>query len=213
MPYVVGLTGGIGSGKSAAALEFGRLGATIVDTDVISRDLTGRGGGAISAVRALLGADCIGADGAMNRAKVRERVFRDPALRRELEAILHPMIRAESSRRIAAAGGPYVVHVIPLLLESRDYRERVQRVLVVDCPEDVQIARVRERSGLSEAEVRDIMATQAARAARLAAADDVIDNSGSLDALRDQVGRLHERYLVLARGDSANRPQGAAGTD
>jgi dephospho-CoA kinase len=197
--FVVGLTGGIGSGKSAAADEFARLGATVVDTDAIAHELTRAGGAAIPAVRREFGDDAIGADGAMDRAKVRARVFADPAAKKRLEAILHPMIRAESERRIGAATGPYVVHVVPLLVESRDYRERVQRVLVVDCQEDIQIARVQARSKLAADEVRAIIASQVPRAARLAAADDVIDNSGTIAALRKQVAALHERYLALAR--------------
>lgn len=199
MAFVVGLTGGIGSGKSAAADEFARLGATIVDTDAIAHELTRAGGAAIAAVRREFGDAAIAPDGAMDRDKVRARVFADPAAKKRLEAILHPMIRAESERRIAAASGPYVVHVVPLLVESRDYRKRVQRVLVVDCPEDVQIARVQARSKLGAEQVRAIIASQAPRAARLAAADDVIDNSGAVAALRKQVAELHARYLALAR--------------
>jgi dephospho-CoA kinase len=129
---------------------------------------------------------------------MRERVFSDPAARKALEGLLHPMIREESKRRIAAAAGPYVVHVVPLLVESPDYRSRVDRVLVVDVAEDTQVARVRARSGLSEEQVRAIIRSQAARAARLAAADDVLDNSGPRDALRKQVAALHQKYLQLA---------------
>jgi dephospho-CoA kinase len=195
MKLVVGLTGGIGSGKSAAADEFARLGATVVDTDAIAHELTQAGGPAIPEVERIFGKQAIGASGAMDRDRMRERVFADPAAKRALEALLHPMIREQSHHRIAAAQGPYVIHVVPLLVESPDYRKRVDRVLVVDCPEDVQLARVRARSALPEAQVRAIMASQATRAERLAAADDVIDNSGSLDALRKQVGALHRRYL------------------
>jgi dephospho-CoA kinase len=200
MAYVIGLTGGIGSGKSAAADQFALLGAAMVDTDAIAHELTGPDGAAIPEVRRQFGAGCIAADGAMDRKKVRELVFADPAARQRLEALLHPMIRAESQRRIAAAGGtaPYVVHVVPLLVESADYRARVQRVLVIDCAEDVQIERVMARSGLGQDEVRRIIAAQAPRAARLAAADDVIDNSGPLAALRPQVLALHGRYMALA---------------
>jgi dephospho-CoA kinase len=198
MPYVIGLTGGIGSGKSAAAEEFARLGATVVDADAIAHELTGPGGAAIPALRRLFGDDCIDASGAMDRAQVRALAFSDPDAKRRLEALLHPMIRHESQRRIAAATGPYVVHVVPLLVESGEYRSRVQRVLVIDCSERDQIERVRRRSGLSEDEVRRIVAAQAPRAVRLAAADDVIDNSASLDELREAVRRLHERYLALA---------------
>ena len=199
MTLVVGLTGGIGSGKSAAAEEFARLGAAVVDTDVIAHELTGSDGLAIPGIKKLFGEEAIGPDGAMDRKKMRERVFAEPAAKRKLEALLHPLIREESARRIAAARAPYVVHVVPLLIESPDYRRRVDRVLVVDAPEDTQVKRVRSRSGLSEDEVRAIMRTQVARAERLAAADDVLDNGGSRDALRTQVAALHEKYLQFAR--------------
>ena len=199
MAFVVGLTGGIGSGKSAAADEFAKLGAAVVDTDAIARELTRAGGAAIGGVRRVLGDEFIDAAGAMDRAKVRARVFSDSAARARLEDLLHPMIRAESARRIAAATAPYVVHVVPLLVESPDYRQRVQRVLVVDCPPAVQKARVSQRSGLAADEIDRIIAAQLPRATRLAAADDVIDNSGSLDALHKQVRTLHQRYLELAR--------------
>src|SRR5688572_2154996 len=201
--FVVGLTGGIGSGKSAAADEFARLGATVVDTDVIARELTERGGPAVPHIERLFGPEFIARSGAMDRARMRDHVFADPAAKRALESLLHPLIREESARRIAAAerekSGPYVVHVVPLLIESPDYRRRVDRVLVVDAPEDAQLARVHARSGLSADEVRAIMRTQASRAERLAAADDVIDNSGAREALRKQVGALHQKYLQFAR--------------
>ncbi len=201
MSFVVGLTGGIGSGKSAAADEFARLGATVVDSDVIAHELTQAGGAAIPEVERLFGSRVIGPSGAMDRAMVRARVFADPAAKKALEALLHPMIRDESRRRIAAAKGPYVVHVVPLLIESHDYRTRVDRVLVVDCPEELQIERVRARSRLPEPEVRAILASQATRAERLAAADDVIDNSGTVDALRRQVAALHEKYLQYSKAE------------
>ena len=203
-PYVVGLTGGIGSGKSAAADEFARLGATVVDTDVIARAVTAARGAAIPALRELLGPEYFDASGAMDRAKVRERVFGDPTAKKDLEAVLHPMIRAESERQIAAATGPYVIYVVPLLVESGNYRLRVQRVAVIDCPEEAQIERVRQRSHLSESEVRRIIATQVPRAGRRAAADDLIDNGGTLDALHKQVRGLHRSYLDFARAASAN---------
>lgn len=198
MPFVVGLTGGIGSGKSAAADEFGRLGAAVVDTDAIAHELTGPGGQAMADIRRMFGSEFISESNALNRERMRALVFRDPAQKKRLEALLHPMIRAESARRIAAASAPYVVHVVPLLVESADFRGRYRRVLVVDCPEALQIARVRQRSGLSEEEVRRIIASQIQRESRLAAADDVIDNSGSIAALQQQVRQLHEKYLALA---------------
>lgn len=199
MTFVVGLTGGIGSGKSAAAQEFARLGATVVDTDAIAHELTRAGGAAVAAVRRLFGEDYVDADGAMDRARMRALVFADPAAKQKLEQLLHPLIRTESERRIAAAPGPYVVHVVPLLVESPDYRRRVSRVLVVDCAPEAQIERVRRRSGLAEDEVRRIIGAQAERQARLAAADDVIDNSGTLDALHKQVRALHSKYVEQAR--------------
>jgi len=198
MRLVVGLTGGIGSGKSAAADAFGKLGATVVDTDAIAHELTGPGGAAIADVRRLFGDALIDAAGAMDRKRMRELVFADAGKKQRLEALLHPMIRAESERHIAAAPGPYVVHVVPLLVESPGFRERYPRVLVVDCPEALQVARVRQRSGLAKAEIRRIIASQIQRESRLAAADDVIDNSGSIAAMQQQVRQLHERYLALA---------------
>jgi len=198
MAFVVGLTGGIGSGKSSAADEFARLGATVVDTDLIAHELTGRNGLAVPEIKKLFGEKAIGPDGAMDRQKMREHVFSDPAAKKKLEALLHPMIRAESERRIAAAAGPYVIHVVPLLVESGNPRRGVDRVLVVDAPAQAQLARVRVRSALRADEVSAIIAAQAGRAERLAAADDVIDNGGTLDALRKQVAALHRKYLQFA---------------
>jgi dephospho-CoA kinase len=199
----VGLTGGIGSGKSAAADLFGELGATVVDTDAIAHELTASHGAAIPALRKLFGAEAIGPDGALDRKRMRDHVFADPEAKRKLERLLHPMIREESQRRIAAAerekAGPYVVLVVPLLIESPDYRSRVDRVLVIDAPEETQVARVRSRSNLSEDEVRSIMRGQVSRAERLAAADDVINNAGPRDALRKQVAALHQKYLQSAK--------------
>jgi len=193
----VGLTGGIGSGKSAAAEEFARLGASVVDTDAIAHQLTGAGGRALPEIERVFGPQFI-RDGKMDRQRMRERVFSDPAAKKTLEGLLHPMIREESARRIAAAPGPYVIHVVPLLVESPDYRRRVDRVLVVDAPEETRLARVRERSRLSEDEVRAIIRSQASREALLAAADDVIDNGGERDALGKQVAALHQKYLQFA---------------
>jgi dephospho-CoA kinase len=197
--YVVGLTGGIGSGKSAAAALFAERGITVVDTDAIAHSLTAPGGGAMAAIRAEFGAAVAGADGALDRAAMRAIVFADPGARKRLEAILHPMIRAESERLLAADGvrAPYAILMVPLLVESGDYRKRVDRVAVVDCAEATQIARVMSRNGLARAEVERILAAQASRAERLAAADDVIDNGGELAALAPQVELLHGKYLAL----------------
>ncbi|HET9351348.1 MAG TPA: dephospho-CoA kinase [Burkholderiales bacterium] len=198
MPLVVGLTGGIGSGKSAAADAFEKLGATVVDTDAIAHELTGSGGAAVAEVARQFGKAFVDASGAMDRMRMRDLVFSDAEEKQRLEALLHPMIRAESERRIAAAKGPYVIYVVPLLVESTGYRDRVARVLVVDCPEALQISRVRQRSMLPEAQVKRIIDSQIKRERRLAAADDVIDNSSDLAALHKQVGALHEKYLALA---------------
>ena len=191
---LVGLTGGIGSGKSTVAAQFAARGAPVVATDEIANQLTAPGGAAIAAIRAEFGDAVIRADGALDRDAMRERAFGDPSVRRRLEAILHPMIRAESQRRLAAAQGPYAMLVVPLLVESGDRAGGVDRVLVIDCPVDVQIERVMRRSGLTRARVESILAAQATRAQRLAAADDVIDNSGEPAALSAQVDALHRRY-------------------
>ena len=198
MPYTVGLTGGIGSGKSAAAQMFHELGVTVVDTDAIAHALTASDGAAIAPIRAAFGPDYIGPEGALDRARMRELVFVDPAKKRELESILHPLIRARSEQLATATRSAYVILMVPLLVESRDFRMRYQRILVVDCPEEMQIARVMVRNGLSADQVRAIMASQVLRSARVAAADDVIDNSLDLAELRRQVELLHAQYLRLA---------------
>lgn len=197
-PYTVGLTGGIGSGKSAVAELFAKLGVHVIDTDEIAHELTRSGGKAIAPIRAEFGAEMIAADGSLDRARMRRLVFGDARARKRLEAILHPLIRAESARRGEHARSPYTILVIPLLVESGVDRSRTARVLVVDCPEHQQIERVMRRSGLPEAEVRAILASQATREQRLAAADDVIDNSGAPEALERQVTHLNDKYLTLA---------------
>ncbi|MDX5363786.1 MAG: dephospho-CoA kinase [Pseudazoarcus pumilus] len=197
-PFIVGLTGGIGSGKSAAADRFAALGAEVVDTDAIAHELTARGGAAIDAIRESFGAAVIDASGALDRAAMRALVFADAQARKRLEAILHPLIRAESRRRCSIATTPYVVLAVPLLIESGHWQQRCDRVCVIDCPEDEQVRRVVARSGLTEAQVRAIMASQASRASRLAAADDIVDNSADLAALHRRIDALHERYLAAA---------------
>ena len=197
-PYIVGLTGGIGSGKSAATDRFVALGASVVDTDRIAHELTAPGGGALEAIRTDFGDAMIAPDGSLDRTAMRALAFREPDARRRLEAILHPMIRAESARQCVAARGPYVILAVPLLVESGGYRERCNRICVVDCPEALQLERVRARNGLADEQIRAIMAAQASRAQRLAAADDVIDNTGTLASLHAQVERLHTAYLVAA---------------
>ena len=199
MTFVVSLTGGIGSGKSAVAALFARRGITVVDTDAIAHELTSPGGGAMEAILESFGSDFITPEGALDRARMRALVFRDPQSKRRLERILHPRIRAESAVRITAASSPYVILVVPLLLEAGVDRARYQRVMVVDCDEDVQIERVMRRSHLPDDEVRRIMASQVGRQERREAADDVVDNSEGLDDLEPQVEALHRRYLALAR--------------
>jgi dephospho-CoA kinase len=196
--FCVGLTGGIGCGKSKAADMFAELGAALVDTDSISHELTAPGGRAMPAIETVFGADFVRDDGALNRAHMRVLVFSDPDAKRKLEGILHPLIRAESHGRIAASSAPYVILVVPLLLETGAYRELVNRVLVVDCDESQQIARVTVRSGLAEDEVRRIMGAQLERAERLKRADDVLSNDGDIESLRKQVEALHERYVRAA---------------
>ncbi len=198
MTFIVGLTGGIGSGKSAAATLFEEFGAAVVDTDAIAHELTAPDGAAIGPIRSAFGDEVVAPNGALDRAAMRRKVFSDVQAKGRLEAILHPMIRAEADRRSAASRAPYVVLVVPLLVESGGYRSRVQRIAVVDCPEAVQVARVMSRSGLSAGEARAIMAAQVGREARLAVADDVIDNGGELAALRPQIEALHRRYLEMA---------------
>ena len=196
--FCVGLTGGIGCGKTAVSDRFAALGASIIDTDVIAHALTAPHGAAMDAVLEAFGPAFITADGALDRVRMRELVFSDPAAKARLEAILHPRIRAATAAAAAIASGTYLIYVVPLLVESGGWRERVDRVLVIDCPEQVQIARVMRRNALSEAQVRAIMATQASRAERLAAADDVIVNDGGLDALDRQIALLHAQYLAFS---------------
>jgi dephospho-CoA kinase len=196
---LVGLTGGIGSGKSTVADRFADLGVPLVDTDVIAHELTAPGGAAIAAIRDAFGPEVIAADGRLDRAAMRERAFADPSARRQLEAILHPMIRAETMRGIAAAAQrPYVIVVVPLLVESGAWRSWLDRVLVVDCPVEVQIERVIRRSALPRAQVEAIIAAQASREQRLQAADDVVDNGGDPSLIESQVRALHARYMALA---------------
>ncbi|MFM9433257.1 dephospho-CoA kinase [Janthinobacterium sp. CG_23.3] len=196
--FSVGLTGGIGCGKSTVADLFAVRGASIVDTDLIAHSLTGAGGAAMPALLAEFGAAFADADGALERAKMRKLVFGDPRAKVRLEAILHPRIRAATMAAAAVAGGSYVIFAVPLLVESGGWRERVERVLAIDCPESLQIARVMARNGLQQEQVQAIMATQATRAQRLAAADDVIVNDAGLERLAPQVERLHRLYLAFA---------------
>lgn len=196
--FAVGLTGGIGSGKSTVAKQFAELGTPVVDTDVIARELTAPGGTALDSIRSAFGESVMRVDGTLDRAALRRRVFADATARRQLEAILHPRIRQAVEQTLATLRAPYALIVIPLLVETGGYQDMLNRVLVVDCPEDLQIARVMVRSGLTRDDVAAILAAQAGRAERLAAADDVIVNTATPAALRADVARLHQRYLALA---------------
>ncbi len=196
--YVVGLTGGIGSGKTAAAKRFAALGADVVDADVAAHAVSARGEAGHAAVVAAFGSDCLAADGELDRAWLRNRAFADAAFRARLEALLHPLIATHIDATIAGWRGPYGLLVVPLLFEKGGLASRVARVAVVDCPELMQVARVVARSGLTPEAVRAIMATQLSREARLARADDVIDNSEAPAALDPQVARLDRDYRARA---------------
>lgn len=195
----IGLTGGIGSGKTRVSDRLAQLGASVIDTDVIAHTLTRAGGGAIAPLRDAFG-DSVIVGGALDRAAMRARVFADPQARRLLESILHPLITQQAGEQAARAQGAYQVFVVPLLVESGRWRARVDRICVVDCDPDTQIARVQARSGLSEADVRAILAVQATREQRLAVAHDIIDNGAqSTEAsLHAQVDALHRRWLAQA---------------
>ncbi|KVQ13811.1 dephospho-CoA kinase [Burkholderia ubonensis] len=195
----VGLTGGIGSGKTTVADLFAARGASIVDTDLIAHRITAPGGLAMPAIEQAFGPDFVAADGSLDRAKMRALIFSDDAARRRLEAITHPLIRTETDREGREARGAYVMFVVPLLVESGSWKSRVDRVLVVDCDVETQIARVMRRNRFTREQVEAIIARQATRDARLAAADDVIVNDATTpDALAAQVDALHQRYLAGA---------------
>lgn len=198
MGLVVGLTGGIGSGKSTVGRAFERRGIVVIDADAISRALTAPGGAAMPALRAAFGDAIVDSRGALDRDRMRALAFGDPEAKRRLEGILHPMIRAENDRQLAAATSPYAILMIPLLVESGQARARCDRILVVDVPEAAQLARVAQRDGLPREQILAIMRAQATRAQRLAAADDVIENTGTEADLEPQVDRLHAEYLRLA---------------
>lgn len=205
--FTVGLTGGIGSGKSTVAELFAARGVSVIDTDQIAHRLTAPDGAAMPAIVAAFGPEFADAGGALDRTRMRQLVFADALAKARLEAILHPRIRAETEAATAAATGCYVMLAIPLLVESGTWRARVSRVLAVDCAESVQIARVMARNHLPEAQVRAIMAAQATRQARLDAADDVIVNDAGLDALAPQIERLHQLYLAFSDRTASNPAQ------
>lgn len=193
----IGLTGGIGSGKTTVANFFAQLGVSVIDTDVIAHNLTAPGGVAIAAIRHAFGDEFIDADGAMDRQKMRTYVFADPNAKQRLENILHPQIRQACEDAAQAAQGKYVIFVVPLLIESGTWLQRVKKTLVVDCDEETQIARVMQRNQFSREQVRSIMQTQASRELRLKYADDVINSQQELTQVKQQVELLHQKYLHL----------------
>lgn len=197
--FSLGLTGGIGSGKSTVARLFAEKGASVIDTDDIAHRLTAPGGLAMQAIRARFGPDFVDESGALNRVRMRELVFREPAARGELEGILHPLIRQAAFDEAARSEGSYVVFVIPLLTEQAIWQDMPDRVLLVDCPEALQVSRVMARSGMKKEQVKAVMAAQATRASRLAMADDVIVNDGGLERLAAEVARLDAKYRELAK--------------
>lgn len=196
--YRVGLTGGIASGKSTVARLFQDEGITLVDADRIAHEVVERGTPGLAQVVAAFGPQVLTDSGDLDRSRVRDLVFADVERRRQLEAIIHPLVRQEMARQVAAAQSPYTILDIPLLVESSD-RASVDRVLVVDLPGDVQRQRLAARDGLDDTVIDQILAAQASRYDRLAVADDVIDNSGPKESLAPQVLALHERYLLLAQ--------------
>ena len=200
-PLVIGLTGGIGSGKSTVAGIFQELGIPVIDADDIAHALVAPGQPALGEIIRAFGPASVDASGALDRKFLRKLVFSDPAQRRRLEAILHPRIRREIIGLITNIQAPYCIVVIPLLLET-DQQDLVDRVLVVDARTDSQIARVTTRNGLARHEITAVIAAQASRDSRLAAADEVINNEGTLDELAIQVRVLHEKYLIIARNRS-----------
>jgi len=201
-PLVIGLTGGIGSGKTAVANTFAAMGIPVTDTDALAHALTAPGAPGYQAVLDAFGGSFKRPDGSLDRGALRRRVFGDPGARARLESILHPLIRAAAQREIGEWNAPYGVLVVPLLLE-RAGATPVDRVLVVDCPEEEQVRRVVARSGLTPVEVRAIMAAQLPRADRLARADDVLDNAGAAEAIGPQVAALDRRYRELANPRAA----------
>jgi dephospho-CoA kinase len=198
----IGLTGGIASGKSTATQRFAELGVPVIDADLASRSVVAPGNPGLAQVVQRFGPEVLDARGHLDRPALRARIFNDPDSRRALDAILHPLIRSAMEREAAAAQGPYVVMAIPLLVESGNARARVDRVLVVDVDETLQIQRVQARDGTSPEQARAILASQVSRSARLAEADDVLLNSGSVADLRQAVDHLHEQYLQLAKSSA-----------
>lgn len=203
-PFRVGLTGGIASGKTTVANLFAALGVTIIDTDLLAREVVAPGSPLLARIAERFGAGILAADGSLDRRALREKVFANDAERRWLETLTHPAIRELTDARCAAAAGPYVIVAIPLLVETRG-QERFSRVLVVDCDPQLQLARLQARDGLTRAAAEKMLAAQASRAERLSAADDVIHNDGDIARLRDQVEQLHRAYVDAASMDDDRR--------
>jgi len=197
----IGLTGGIASGKSTVANLFAALGVPVVDTDLLSREVVSPGSPLLRQVTQHFGTQVQSEDGTLNRQELRKRVFEDPEQRKWLEALLHPAIRELTDARCEAATGPYVIVAIPLLVETGG-EARFDRVLVVDCEPELQLARLTARDGTTLEEARRVLAAQAPRAARLAVADDVIHNDGDIANLRDQVEKLHLQYVTAAKAQA-----------
>ncbi|MFZ8927828.1 MAG: dephospho-CoA kinase [Gammaproteobacteria bacterium] len=195
--FVVGLTGGIGSGKTTVANLFSRQGIEIIDADEISRTLVKTGSPALEAIIKHFGSSITDAEGNLDRKQLRELVFADNAEKEWLENLLHPLVRQEIQRQVAASSSQYVIIVVPLLLESENYSD-VDRILVIDVPEDVQLERIKKRDGSSETLARSMMDAQMKREGRLESADDVISNNSSMDSLEKQVKNLHHQYLQLS---------------
>ncbi|WP_431223744.1 dephospho-CoA kinase [Serratia sp. L9] len=197
MAYIVALTGGIGSGKSTVADAFARLGVSIVDADVIARQIVEPGTPALAAIAAHFGNEMLLADGSLNRPALRQRIFSTPEEKRWLNQLMHPLIHQETQRQLAKARSPYALWVVPLLVEN-NLQDRADRVLVVDVDSATQLARTMARDGISHQQALNILSAQATREQRLAIADDVIDNNGTAQGITPYVAALHRRYLELA---------------
>lgn len=198
----IGLTGGIGTGKSAACRIFAELGAPVIDADQISREVVAPGEPVLNAIAVLFGDSALNADGSLNRSRVRERIFAEPALRQQLENLLHPLIKQRMREQAQACRAPYVILAIPLLLEV-GWQELVDRVLVIDCPVEQQISRTMRRDGVTREQAQAIIASQMARNERLRQADDIVINDSNLDHLHSQIIALHRRYLQMAEPSPA----------
>ncbi|NKI75248.1 dephospho-CoA kinase [Dickeya sp. CFBP 2040] len=197
MAYIVALTGGIGSGKSTVAQGFAKLGATIIDADVIARQVVAPGQSAFAAIVEHFGREILQPDGTLNRSALRERIFSNPEDKRWLNALLHPVIQKETRRQLAAVSTPYVLWVVPLLVENQ-LQGKAHRILVVDVPLETQLQRTMSRDGVSRTQAENILASQASREQRLACADDIIDNNSNPSLLAPRIAALHQHYLELA---------------